>query len=145
MKKVLTAICSALLIAVFALTMAGCSSYGKIEKAFVNKGYTVSTNLEKYQDKLLEALNAESEEEAKAICTIHLLTKNDELTGLVPTNYAFIFEFSSTKEMNEKINESETLKGLIKDVQNSDLVNGNCVLFPLSLDYKGMTEIFKNA
>ena len=145
MKKVLTAICSALLVALLALTMTGCSSYGKIEKAFVKEGYTVSTNLEKYQDKLLEALNAESEEEAKAMCTIHLLTKNDALTGLVPTNYAFIFEFSSTKEMNEKVNESETLKGLVKDVQNSDLVNGNCVLFPLSVDVKGMIEIFKNA
>ena len=43
MKKVLTAICSALLIAVFALTMAGCDKSGSIKKAFEKEEYTVTT------------------------------------------------------------------------------------------------------
>jgi len=119
------------------MVLCGCSTYGKIEKAFVNEGYTVNENTETYQKKLLETLNAESEEDAKAICTIHVLTK-----GL---SAAFIFEFSSTDEMNEKIEDSATLKGLIEDAQNSDYVNGNCVLFPLSLNPDDMVKIFKNA
>lgn len=144
MKKVLVAICSVLLVALFALTMAGCSSYGKIEKAFTKQGYEVVTDVEKYQSELLDALNAKTEEEAKAACTFHLIVKYDDLTGKIPTAAAFIFEFKSTDEMRKKIAESNTLKGMIKDAQNSDLVKGNCVLFPL-LSVKGMTEIFKNA
>ena len=42
-------------------------------------------------------------------------------------------EFNSTDDMNKKIDESETLKGMIKDVQNSDFVNKNCILL-FSLD-----------
>lgn len=140
MKKFLVAVCSVMLVALLALTMTGCSSYGKIEKAFVKEGYTVETDVEKYQDQLLKALNADSEEEAKSSCTIHLLVKK----GIIP-DVAFIFEFNSTKELREKISESDTLKGMIKDAQDSDLVKGNCILFPLSLDVKSMTEIFKNA
>ena len=43
MKKVLTAICSALLIAIFAFTMAGCDKSGSIKKAFEAKEYTVTS------------------------------------------------------------------------------------------------------
>ncbi len=127
------------------MVLCGCSTYGKIEKAFINDGYTVSEKTETYQKQLLEALNAKSEEDAKAICTIHLLVKTENGTIVnLPTAATFIFEFSSTDEMNEKINDSETLKGLIKDAQNSDYVNGNCIAFPV-LNSNAVLEIFKNA
>ena len=112
MKKFITALCTALVVVVLAFTLSGCSTYGKIEKAFVKNGYEVQTDVEKYQDKLLEALNESSEEDAKAVCTIHVLIKYTTILGIkTPSEEAFVFEFSSTDEMNKKIEESATLKG----------------------------------
>ena len=58
-------------------------------------------------------------------------------------NYVIILEFDSTKEMDEKIKDSEYLKGLIKDAQKSDYVSGTCVLLfytPLG----GGDKVFKS-
>ena len=71
----------------------------------------------------------------------HLFTK-----GL---NYAIVLEFNSVKELEEELEKSETLKGLVKDFQKTDLVRGNCVLIPVAvaLDYKEriqeMIDIFQ--
>jgi len=43
----------------------------------------------------------------------------------------------------ETIEKSAMLKGAIKDIQNSDYVNENCVLLPLAT--RESVEIFKKA
>ena len=53
---------------------------------------------------------------------------------------AIVWEFSSSSDLMAAIEESETLKGLIKDAQNSDYVNGNCVLTTINPE---AVEIFK--
>ena len=100
----------------FALT--ACSSYGSIKKAYEDAGYTESESVQEYQDEIVEAMG----EDYENVCTIHLFTKD-------LLDFALILEFHSTKDLEEAYESSETLKGLVKDLQNSDLVNGNCVLF----------------
>jgi hypothetical protein len=138
MKKKLGILLTSLtLVIVMLATLCGCSSYGGIKKAFENNGYKESESLGNFQSKVMECLNANSEEEIEQICTVHALSKG--------VSIAIIFEFSSTDQMKKTIESSDMLKGAIKDVQKSDLVNGNCVLFPLCAISTTITDIFKKA
>ena len=139
MKKKLTTIFTALtLVVVLLATLCGCSSYGGIKSAFEKAGYKESANIEKYQAQIMEALNAKSEEEVEQLAKVHLFVKEKNFA-----NFALIIEFNSTKEMNEMINESETLRGFAKDAQKSDLVNGNCILFLYDPLFPEAAETFK--
>lgn len=134
-KKSLFLTCVTLLVAMM-LLFCGCSTYGSVKSAFEREGYTESENIEAYQDKIYDALNAKSEEEVDKICKVHLLVKDT-------IKVALILEFDSNDKMNEQINESDTLKGLIKDAQKSDYVSGTCIL----LFYTPLTDglnIFKS-
>ncbi len=136
MKKKLGIVVTALtLVTVLLMSLCGCSTFGKIKSAFEKKEYKESENIQTYQSEIMKYLNADSEEELEQICNIHLLYNDMKV--------AIICEFSSTKEMNEQIESSETLKGVIKDAQNSDYVNGNCILLPIAVPE--VVEIFKNA
>jgi hypothetical protein len=56
-----------------------------------------------------------------------------------------ILEFKSDKELAKAFAEdgSETLKGMIKDAQNSEYVRDNCVLIALTITQQDeMKEIF---
>ena len=64
------------------------------------------------------------DEQGANVCHVHFASKT--------ASHALIFEFNSTKDMEEQINKSETLKGIIKDLQKSDLVNGNCCIVSIS-------------
>ena len=122
MKKLGLTLASLLLVFCFLFT--GCSQYGKIKKAYEDAGYTESTKLEQYQSHIDNAL---AEEDKESIAAIHLFTKDY-------VNVAIIVEFKTTEDLVEAIENSETLKGFIKDAQNSDYVNGNCVLIFWLLD-----------
>ncbi|MBQ5801191.1 MAG: hypothetical protein IIW20_04825, partial [Clostridia bacterium] len=92
-------------------------------------------------DNTVKTLTAELEE-GEISCTVHMFSKN----GTLLPSIALVLEFGSDKELMKAFAEdgSETLKGLIKDAQNSEYVNGNCVLFPISiLNADEMKEIFK--
>ncbi len=138
MKKFYSFIVAALLVAV-TLTLTGCSTYGGIQKAFEKAGYKVSEDVEKYASEN-KAAQEEAEKEGIRIY-FHVFTKSTTVAGLeVPSDVVVIVEFDcSEKEMEE----SETFKGLVKDAQKSDQVNGNCVLVAY-LD-KAAVDIFKNA
>lgn len=142
MKKKLTTFFSSLVLVTLMLALlAGCSSYSSIKSAFQKAGYSESQSIEEYQDDILKCLNANSEEEIKSICTVHVFTKPGTL--LPVATVAIVFEFSSTDKMKETIEKSAMLKGAIKDIQNSDYVNENCVLLPLAT--RESVEIFKKA
>ena len=127
MKKFVRLIALAL-VAVMALSLVACgSSFGKIKSNFEKNGYTYVED-------------ANSEEKSKMItaelengditCTPHLF-KTDGFVGF--DVYALVLEFGSDKDMQKAMDESETIKGIIKDAQKSELVNGNCLLVPISL------------
>ena len=133
-KKSLFFTCITLVVAMV-MILCGCSTYGKIKSAYEDAGYAESEKIEAYQDQIYEALNAESEEDVEAVCKVHLFSKNLAV--------ALILEFNSTDEMNEKIKESDTLKGMISDAQESKYVSGNCILL-FATPLTDAAEIFES-
>lgn len=143
MKKRNLIVTSLLLVMAFAMALCGCagSSYSRIKAAYEGKEYEESAKIEEYQTMINNALG----EDFESACNVHCLRN-----GL---NVALILEFKSTTKMEEAFENSETLKGFLKDlddkgvteaIQNCELVNGNCVLLfytPLS----NALDIFKNA
>lgn len=137
MKKTRKILCLALvLVSLFALV--SCSTFNSVKSNFEKNGYTY-VELDK-DNAIVKSITAELEE-GEITCTMHLFSKNGEL---IP-KLALVLEFTSDKELQKAITEdgSETLKGFLKDVQESDYVNGNCLLFPLSItEADSMKEIF---
>ena len=134
-KKFATIFSSLALVAMLIATLCACSTYGSVKSKYESNGWTENEDCVKLQETLLK--NALGEDYAQT-CKIHALAKNCSIL-----NYVIILEFNSTDDMNKKIDESETLKGMIKDVQNSDFVNKNCILL-FSMTNEGR-EIFKNS
>ncbi len=156
MKK-LSVIVSLLLVVVLSLGMFGCSSYPSLKKAFEKEGYTEITAVEdaadkaKYEDikKISDELGAEG----------HVVFAEKEILKVEYNVYAFILEFKATEDMKKAYDESETIKGLCKDVKDNEdvkefvktleqngLAKGNCLVVPLSLIYyTEITNIVKNA
>ena len=134
-KKFATIFSSLALVAMLIATLCACSTYGSVKSKYESNGWTENEDCVKLQETLLK--NALGEDYAQT-CKIHALAKNGSIL-----NYVIILEFNSTDNMNKKIDESETLKGMIKDVQNSDFVNKNCILL-FSMTNEGR-EIFKNS
>lgn len=136
MKNVIKVLALSMVVVLSVLMLVSCSTYGKIEKAFVDGGYTLQ-NADK------EATGEIETENGVITYTIHTFQKEGEglLGGLTQgLSTAIVWEFSSDADLMAALEESETLKGLIKDAQNSDYVNGNCVLTTINPD---AVEIFK--
>lgn len=141
MKKQLR-ICAVIATLVCALIcFCSCGKYNSILKAFEDAGYTESDTATDIQQSVKDMVFGKDEDgnEDRSDVTLHVLYKGD---GLVKAT-VIIAEFKSDKALEERYEESKDLQNLVKDLQNSDYVNGNCVLvFNLASD--GLT-IFKNA
>lgn len=140
MKNTKRILCLALIL-VTLFTLVACSSFGGIKSRFEKNGYTY---IELDEDNsTAKSITAELEE-GEISCTLHMFKKNDSLIPAI----AMVLEFSSDKDLQKAIADdgSETLKGLLKDSQNSEYINGNCVLVPLSINkdtINEMKELFK--
>lgn len=124
--KTMTRITAVLLLAVMVLSLVACSSFGGIKSNFEKNGYTY---VDAKEDSTSKTITAELEE-GDISCTAHLF-KTDGAFGV--DVYALVLEFKTDKDMKDAMSESATLKGMIKDAQESQLVNGNCLLVPFSL------------
>ena len=134
MKKTVKIVSMALLLVAVMVMLVSCSSFKKIKGNFEDAGYALVENNDE-----ANTITAELEE-GNISCTAHLFQKKGDLL----TYHALILEFKSDEDLNKALSESETLKGLVKDLQNSELVNGNCLLVPLSLlKAEEMIDIFK--
>ena len=134
MKKTVKIVSMALLLVAVMVMLVSCSSFKKIKGNFEDAGYTLVENNDE-----ANTITAELEE-GNISCTANLFQKKGDLL----TYNALILEFKSDEDLNKALSESETLKGLVKDLQNSELVNGNCLLVPLSLlKAEEMIDIFK--
>lgn len=147
--KILTSI---LLVVVLALTLTGCSSYGKVEKALKNIGYTA---IESSDD--ADKIKGESE----IAVTVHALTNKDSLsiTEVAKINVVVVLEFKETKEMKDFYEDSDTLKGLVKDIKDDgtaeDFYNklvekgfakGNCLIISINpIATSDVCDAIKNA
>ena len=133
MKNVIKVLALSMVVVLSVLMLVSCSSYGKIESAFKKADYTLKG----------EETGTIKTENGEITYTIHTFQKEGEglLGGLTQAlSTAVVWEFSSSADLAAALEESETLKGIIKDLQNSDYVNGNCVLTTVNPD---ALEIFK--
>lgn len=142
--KTMTKLMAFALVAVMLLTsLVSCgSAFGKIKKNFENAGYTYVSE-DANGDSTAKTITAELEK-GNLDCTVHMF--KGENKGLLGADvYAMVLEFKSDKELAKAFSEegSETLKGMIKDAQNSEYVRDNCVLIALTLSQQDeMKEIF---
>ena len=149
MKK-LSVIVSVLLAVVLAFGLVGCSSYGTLKKAFEKAGYEEVTELESVAETI--------KEEAKKndiVVTLHGIKKVKGLTS----DLVLIVEFKATEDMKKFYENSETVKGIVKDVaknedvkewqkamENAGYAKGNCLVFSINpLNMNEVTSIVKGA
>ena len=136
MKNYVRIIAVALLTVMVLATFASCgSSFGAIKRNFEKNGYVYVENED--GNGIFDAYVAELEEGEISV-TFHVFKaepKENEggisglISGLVnKIDYCGVIEFGSDADMDKALEESATLSGLIKDSQDSDLVNGNCIL-----------------
>ena len=136
MKKFTKILALTLVVAMCAVMLVSCSSYGKIKKAFEAEGYTLQ-NPDNEPTKTIET------ESGDVTVTVHTFQKEAESTGNVLedalggigqlASTAIVWEFSSSADLDKAL-ESDTVKGIIKDAQKSDVVNGNCILTTINAD-----------
>lgn len=126
MKKL---IASLMVIGLTLLTI-GCVKFDTIKSDFEEAGYTYSEDGSAWISSLLTSL----EEEGVSI-KVHVFTR-----GL---NTAVLLEFDAEKEMKEQLEENDTLKGLITDLDDADLVRGNFLLIPISFYSTSKTEMIE--
>ena len=124
-KKLATIITSIVVTLVLIVTLCGCSTYGKVQSAFKNDGWTEETSVSDTQKKVVTAFFGE---DAESKVTIHVFTK-------APLSSATVVEFKSDKEMLDELKEltedptiGSYVKNFIDNIQECDIVNGNCVL-----------------
>ena len=138
MKKLLNSVALVLLTLVLSVSLVACSSYGKVEKALKNIGYTVIESSDKADD---------MEEESDVAVTVHVFSNADSLS-MIETgklNTVIVMEFKATEDMKEFYQDSNTMQGLIEDVQEdgsaedfyNSLVekgyaNGNCLVISIT-------------
>lgn len=104
------------------LTACAISAFPKVKESFEDAGWTYSQELaDEY--KLYDESHEGDEER---FVTIHVFKK-----GLV--NFAIVYEFTSTKKLDEALENSATLRGILEDAQKSDLVYKNCFLLPIGI------------
>jgi hypothetical protein len=113
------------LVTVLCLLVSCASTFGGIKANFERNNYELKSS---------EGGKIESEDGKVLTYTIHTFQKKDSglLGGLFST--AIVWEFGSNADLTAALSESETLKGLLKDAQQSDLVNGNCVLLTINTE-----------
>ena len=143
MKKVLTAICSALLIAIFAVTMAGCDKSGSIKKAFEKEEYTVTTvsTSDSTVNSILKPLL--TEDQLKKANEYEVILCAGKGLNLL-TGSGVVIKFSSSSELKDFLtvekdgNKDTTAYDKAKE---DGRINGNCLYFGSSAG----KEIFKKA
>ncbi|MBR1971594.1 MAG: hypothetical protein IKA18_03370 [Clostridia bacterium] len=121
-------------------SLVACEKYPAVSAAFEKAGYTQRTNSisAAVVNSALEAYYKDKgEDEVKA--KVYSWSKG----GLLTSDQGFVIEFTNAKEMKEFYEQSSnTLKGLVQDITDAGLMNGNCLLLTTS---EAMIEVFKKA
>lgn len=159
MKKFARMIAVALLV-VMALSLVSCSSsFGSIKSNFEKNGYVYVEDDD--GNGIFDAFTADFEE-GESSCTLHVFKAEEKeqsgdkssLGSLIGSaidsfvnavDYCGVIEFKSDKDMQKALADNETLKGLIADAQDSDLVNGNCILITGLINIEEKIEIFNKS
>lgn len=139
MKKTLRFLAFALIAVMMLTVLASCSSFNAIKKNFEEAGYTL-----KDADDKTNKIVASLDEGDISVTAYRFVKEGEGIVGALGLDYnALVLEFGSDADLQKAISENETVKGYIKDAQESQLVRGNCVLIPLSIEkLNEMLEVF---
>lgn len=129
MKKVIAAVCSALLVVVLAFALTGCDKSGSIERAFKNAGYEVTSVKAEESSDLLKLLNDEQKKE---------ISKYKVIACKKDASVATVIKFPSEDTLKEVLGETVYTK-----MEETGFINGNCYL--ITLDLLKALDIFRNA
>ena len=154
MKKILSTAVAMLLLLTMVLSLASCgSTFGAIKANFEKAGYELKTDAEK-------TIKLETDDGELSV-TVHTfqLKQDDEddgdqslgdiiggaIDGIVGAlSTAVVYEFGSDADLAKAMAENEEVMNALKDAQESDFVNGNCLLMTINPDavkiFKGEVE-----
>ena len=139
-----------ILITVMTITLASCSYFGKVQKALESKGYELIENEN-------NAVSAEAENDERVI-NVHVFSNIQSLSALesYKVTIVVVIEFKATKELVEYYKESDTLQGIVSDIQKdgtadeiykelkgAGLAHENCIVAPLGLDANNVLTTIK--
>lgn len=124
MKKIF----STLMVIGLAFLTIACVNLDNIKSNYEEAGYDYSEDGSAWISGLLSSF-----EKNGVIIQVHVFTRG--------INTAIILEFETDKELKKQLDENDTLKGLITDLDDADLVRGNFLLIPISLSSSSITEI----
>ena len=130
-----------LLLLSMVLSLAACgSTFGTIKANFEKAGYELDADAQ-------TTLELETDD-GKLSVTVHTFKKAsnggllDEIVSGLST--ALVYEFGSDADLAKAMAENEDVMTALKDAQESDFVNGNCLLMTINPDavkiFKGEAE-----
>ncbi len=146
MKKVITALFTAMLVVVLAFALSGCSKANKIKKAYEDAGYTVSTATVKENEKAKSALVllGLTDDQIKEAENWEVIIASK--LSLADSGTAIVLKFPSAGELKDFLTaekEDGSKDTAMYDKAKADeKINGDCLLLVGLLDAK---NIFKNA
>ena len=143
MKRILSAAVVMLLMLSMVLSLASCgSTFGTIKANFEKAGYELKADAEKSVE-----LTTDNGKLSVKVHTFQLKKQEtgcglgDLIGGIASlASTAVVYEFGSDADLAKALSESEEIMNAIKDAQQSDLVNGNCLLMTINPE---AVEIFK--
>ncbi len=142
MKKIIAGISMALLTVVLALTLAGCSKAGSIQKAYEDAGYTVSSHAAS-EDELKD--KGFSDEDAKDASSYAIYVVYDKATGKIPV--ATYIKYPSADKIKDLMtttkDDGSKDTSAYDEAVESGLINGDCVY--IGVPTGDVFNIFKNA
>lgn len=117
-----------MLVLILVVTLLGCVSFDRIHDNFTEAGYTYEEDASERVSSLLSSF-----EKREVNVETHVFV--DGLSAAV------VLEFEVTDEMREELDENETLKGMIEDLEQERLVRDNFLLIPLALSESKTREM----
>ncbi len=135
MKKTVRLLALAMALVLCVLALASCSSFGSVKRNFEKNGYELKGESEK------ASFTYENYEINYTVHTFQVKTEDDDsalgniIGGLTQAfSTAIVWEFGSNADLQKALAGNEDVKALLKDADQSRLVNGNCILMTINPD-----------
>ena len=141
---------------VFALvfSLAGCSTFNKVQKALEDMGYAI---VESDSDAQASSVKENAEEDER-VTNVHVFTNKDSLTGLenMYRTTVIVLEFKKTDDLVEYLKEDSVASAILQEILEEGTVQeiyatleaeglacGNCFIFPFGLDDQNVLDKIK--
>ena len=137
-----------LLVLALSLFAAGCSSYDRLEKAFLENGFALVTEIEEDGNLLKDDLTQGIRE-----VEVYEFKKTAGLLNLESV-VAVVFEFKSVKELTQAVKQSEVLSLFIDELEQDEelddiyeelvedgYANGKCLVVPITFSGSSKQQV----